>query len=157
MNDSAGLAAQLRDIHLPPPPPWWPPQPGWWLIALALLLVCLWWLGRPSAWKREALARLREAQAHYSRHGDAALLLAEISVLLRSCALLLRDRREVAGLVGKDWIDCLKELGRGVFPMPEEALVHGAYQVRPELDVGAFSRSVARWIRRARKPGGLTS
>lgn len=154
MNDSAGLAAQLRDIHLPPPPSWWPPQPGWWLIALALLLACLWWLRRPPAWKREALGRLREAQADYARHGDAALLLAEVSVLLRSCALLLRERAEVAGLVGRDWIDCLRDLGRGVCPMPEELLLHGAYEVRPEVDAGAVSRGVARWIRRARRPAG---
>ena len=157
MNDPAELAAQLRDIHLPLPPSWWPPQPGWWLIALALLLACLWWFRRPPAWKREALDRLRAAEADFARHGDAARLLAEISVLLRSCALVLRDRAEVAGLVGKDWIDCLRDLGRGACPLPEEALVHGAYQARPELDPHAFSSSVASWIRRARGPGGRSS
>ena len=154
MNDSADLAAQLRDIHLPLPPPWWPPQPGWWLIALALLAAGLWWLRRPPAWKREALARLQAAEADYASHGDMARLLAEITVLLRSCALLLRDRGEVAGLIGKAWIDCLKDLGRGVCPMPEEALVLGAYQQQVEIDARALSHSVARWIRRARRPGG---
>ena len=154
MNDGAELAAQLRDIHLPLPPSWWPPQPGWWLIALALLAACLWWLRRPPAWKREALARLQAAEADYASHGDTARLLAEITVLLRSCALLLRDRGEVAGLIGTAWIDCLKDLGRGVCPMPEEALVHGAYQEQVELDARALSHSVAEWIRRARRPGG---
>ena len=157
MNESAELAAQLRDIHLPPPPPWWPPQPGWWLIALAALLLCLWWLRRPPAWKREALARLNAADADFARHGNAARLLAEISVLLRRCALALRDRGQVAGLVGEDWVGCLRELGGGVCPMPEEALVHGAYQARPELDPQAVSRGVADWIRRARAPRGRLS
>ena len=157
MSDPAELAGQLRDIHLPAPPSWWPPQPGWWLIALVLLLACLWWYRRPPAWKREALARLRTAESDFARHGNAARLLAEISVLLRSCALVLRDRGEVAGLVGKDWIDCLRDLGRGVDPLPEEALVHGAYQARPELDSGVILRSVPRWIRRARAPRGAPS
>lgn len=154
MNDSAELAAQLRDIHLPLPPSWWPPQPGWWLIALALLAAGLWWLRRPPAWKREALARLQAAEADYESHGDAARLLAEVTVLLRSCALILRDRGEVAGLVGKAWFDCLKDLGRGVCPMPEEALVHGAYRKKVELDARALSQGVERWIRRAGRPAG---
>lgn len=154
MNDPASVAAQLRDIHLPPPPSWWPPQPGWWLIALALLAVCLWWLRRPPAWKREALGRLRAAQADFARHGDAAMLLAEVSVLLRSCALFLKERGEVAGLVGQDWIECLRDIGRGVCPIPEKVLIYGAYEARPDLDAAFVSRSVARWIRRARRPRG---
>lgn len=157
MNGSGDLAGLLRDIHVPPAPPWWPPQPGWWLVALVLLAAGLWWLRRPPGWKREALARLGAAEADYARHGDTARLLAEVSVLLRACALRLKDRAEVAGLTGSDWIDCLRELGRGACPAPEEALVHGPYQPRVELDARAYSRSVAAWIRRARSPGDGSS
>ena len=157
MNGSGDLAGLLRDIHVPPAPPWWPPQPGWWLVALVLLAAGLWWLRRPPGWKREALARLGAAEADYARHGDTARLLAEVSVLLRACALRLKDRAEVAGLTGSDWIDCLRELGLGACPAPEEALVHGPYQVCVELDARAYSRSVAAWIRRARSPGDGSS
>ena len=153
MNGGNDLAALLRDIHVPPAPPWWPPQPGWWLIALVLLAAGLWWLLRLPAWKREALARLRAAEADYARHGDAARLLADVSVLLRACALKLKDRGEVAGLTGSAWIECLRELGGGACPAPEEALAHGPYQARADLDARACSRSVAAWIRRARRPG----
>ncbi|WP_446831347.1 DUF4381 domain-containing protein [Candidatus Foliamicus sp.] len=152
MNESVGLSAQLRDIHLPPEPAWWPPQPGWWLLALAVLAAAIWWLLRLPAWKREALARMRALQAEYARHGDAARLLAEVSVLLRSCALFLRGRPETAGLVGRAWLDCLAELGRGVGPQPGGALTEGAYRERMELDAQAFISSVTAWIRRARAP-----
>lgn len=150
MNGGGDLAALLRDIHLPEAPPWWPPRPGWWLVALVLLAAGLWWLRRLPAWKREALALLGAAEADYARHGDTVRLLADVSVLLRACALKLEERAEVAGLTGGAWIECLRELGRGACPAPEEALVHGPYQPRAELDARAFSRSVAAWIRRAR-------
>ena len=71
-------------------------------------------------------------------------------MLLRACALKLRDRAEVAGLTGQAWIECLRELGRGACPGPEEALIEGAYRKRAELDAAAFARSAAAWIRRAR-------
>lgn len=150
MNGSGDLAGLLRDIHLPDSPAWWPPRPGWWLVALVLLAAVLWWLRRLPAWKREALARLESAEADYARHGDAARLLADVSVLLRACALKLQDRAEVAGLTGHAWIECLREIGRGACPAPEEALVNGPYRKRVELDAGALARSVAAWIRRAR-------
>ncbi|MXW19290.1 MAG: DUF4381 domain-containing protein [Gammaproteobacteria bacterium] len=150
VNGSGDLASLLRDIHLPQSPAWWPPRPGWWLVALVLLAAVLWWLRRMPAWKREALARLKSAEADYARHGDAARLLADVSMLLRACALKLRDRAEVAGLTGQAWIECLRELGRGACPGPEEALIEGAYRKRAELDAAAFARSAAAWIRRAR-------
>lgn len=156
MNGGNDLAALLRDIHLPASPPWWPPQPGWWLVALVLLAVGLWWLRRLPAWKREALARLDAAEADYARHGDTARLLADLSVLLRACALQLQGREEVAGLTGPAWIECLRELGRGACPSPEEALVQGPYQAHAELDARAYSRSVAAWIRRARARKGTS-
>ena len=152
MNDAAGVAVQLRDIHLPPEPSWWPPGPGWWLIALAVLAAVMWRLLRLPAWKREALARMRALEADYALHGNGLRLLAEVSMLLRSCALLLKGRRETAGLVGRAWLDCLAELGRGSAPEPGRALVHGPYREQADFDVQAFSRSVTAWIRRARRP-----
>jgi len=152
VNDLAGLTAQLRDIHLPPEPSWWPPQPGWWLIALAALAAAMWLLLRLPAWKREALARMQALKADYARHGDASRLLAEVSMLLRSCALRLKGRRKTAGLVGLAWLDCLAELGRGSAPEPSRALIEGPYQGQVDFNVEAFSRSVTAWIRRARRP-----
>ena len=157
MNENAELVAQLRDIHLPATPSWWPPQPGWWVIAIALLAAGLWLLLRPPAWKREALLRLRSAEQVYARAGDSARLLAEVSMLLRSCALLLKGRGQAAGLTGEAWLECLRELGRGVCPAPEAALLQGPYKKNVDLDAGAFTGSVAEWIRRARKPAGRTS
>ena len=157
MNDSADLLAQLRDIHLPATPAWWPPQPGWWLISIALLAAGLWLLLRLPAWKREALARLRSAEQAYVEGGDAARLLVEVSMLLRSCALLLKGRGQASGLTGEAWLECLRELGRGVGPGPGAALLHGPYKKNVNLDAGAFTRGVAEWIRRARKPAGRTS
>lgn len=153
LEPDSALAGLLRDIHLPQAPAWWPPRPGWWLVALVLLAAALWWLRRLPAWKREALARLKSAEAAYALHGDAARLLADISVLLRVCALRLRSRAEVAGLTGQAWIECLRELGRGACPAPAQALIEGAYRKRVELDATVFARSVAAWIRRARSPG----
>lgn len=156
MNGSLDPAAQLRDIHLPPPPGWWPPPPGWWLIALAALAAGAWLAMRPPAWKREALARLRAAERACSRDGDAARLLAEVSMLLRSCALLLKGRRQAAGLTGRAWLDCLAELGRGKPAAPAGDLLRGAYRKHASVDAAALTRGVAAWIRRARKPSGRT-
>lgn len=150
MSGHNELAAQLRDIHLPPEPAWWPLQPGWWLLALLALAAGLWWLRRLPLWKREALERLRAAEADYARHRDATRLLADVSVLLRACALKLKGRAEVAGLTGTAWLECLRELGRGACPIPGEILLHGPYQRRIDLDAGALARSVAVWIRRSR-------
>ena len=152
MNDSGDLAGLLRDIHLPSEPSWWPPRPGWWLLALVLLVALWWWLRRLPAWKREALARLKAAESEYGRHGDAARLLAEVSELLRACALKLRDRAEVAGLTGPAWIECLRSLGGGAGFAPGDTLAQGAYRKHVELDAGAFVGQVAAWIRRARVP-----
>ena len=155
MSDAAtlppGALEGLRDIHLPPPISWWPPAPGWWLAALALtlLLAGLWWWWRSTRLRRAALRELR--RLHDARKGEPAAFAAELSILLRRCALTRFPRGEVAGRVGEEWLRFLDRSGGGdTFTHgPGRGLLTAPYRPGEEVDVEGLKGAAEQWLRRA--------
>lgn len=149
--------SQLRDIHLPPPVSWWPPAPGWWAVAtLVLLLIVLttWLLSRHrrNRWRRQALAALAQL-----RSTDDALLLRELSVLLRRIAIGRFPQQEVAALTGDAWLAFLDHTlgddGSAFRAGPGRALAAGPYAAAVDIDASALLNLCERWIRQL--PGGV--
>ena len=131
----------LRDIHVPNPVAWWPPAIGWWLLlALALIIAfaTLTWVRRrarrrdsPATVAGRDLERLRAA---WLEHGDARLLLSDLSTWLRRAGMSLASRHAAASLTGKRWIRFLDELA-GAQVLAEDAalLSDGPYRTGDAL------------------------
>lgn len=144
--------AQLRDIHLPPPVGWWPPAPGWWLLALlalvTLLLGALWLRRRHrrSAYRRAALAELRQLQAI----DDPLRFARAVNALLKRTALAAFPRRQVAPLYGADWLAFLdSRLRRPQFTEPSLRALGANHHPQPDaLDRQLLTRATSHWIRR---------
>lgn len=104
------LLKQLRDIHYPPPISFWPPAIGWYFVG-AILLIALGVMGyyifrrwSQQKLKRAVLKRLLELEQENNLTHAAA---AELSVLLKRCALARFPRQQVAGLHGEQWLHFL--------------------------------------------------
>ena len=105
----------IRDLHLPEMVAWWPVAPGWWVL-FSLLLFTLGFIAwralqnyRMNTSRRQAISQLRHLQAEYERSHDAVLLGIGISELLRRAMLAYAPRNEVAGLIGKNWLEWLDQ------------------------------------------------
>ncbi len=105
----------LRDLHLPEAVSWWPLAPGWWVllavaaIALGVVLRHAWRQWRFNAPRRHALAELQQVEADYLQNRDPVRLAQRVSELLRRAMLAYAPRKEVAGLIGDDWLQWLDE------------------------------------------------
>jgi len=150
------LIAQLHDMREPPAVSMWPATDAWWVLAAILgLLVAfgLWrWTQhrRANAYRREALARLRDLEPALLG-GDAAAL-AGLDQILRRTALAAFPRAEVAALTGTDWADYLDHSAKGLPPPGfggiSGALAEAPYAARPPAFDGAGAARLARhWIR----------
>ena len=111
MNGAPELLDGLRDIVMPAAPPIWPPAIGWWLVAVVAIAVTIFsWIAvsrlLTGAAKRDALRRLSHIATLPPQ--DAA---SELSSLMRRAALTKFPRLEVAGLVGRDWLEFLDRSG----------------------------------------------
>ncbi len=110
----------LRDIHLPAVVSWWPLATGWW-IALAVLVVAsaaagwLWLRHRRYRTRREALAGLSRAEAHYAANHDAHALARSLSQLLRQVALIYGGSGAAAATDAR-WLAVLGELAGEPWP-----------------------------------------
>ncbi len=153
MNPQDPLAA-LHPLREPLAVGWWPPAPGWWLLAGLVLvaLLALAWFAlrryRANAYRRQALARLRELATGYQQQADPQRFIAETNALLKSIALVAYPRREVAASSGARWLAFLNSsLGQEEqFP---EGFVSGAYHRQcPDIDTDQVLRAAASWIRR---------
>lgn len=107
----------LRDLHLPTDIGWWPLAPGWWLLAgllvLALLYLVyrLWRSWSRAAPRRAALAEFRQLRDQFDRDNNLVSFVNGISTLLRRAMLSCQPRRDIAGVVGEEW---LRILDRGM-------------------------------------------
>ncbi|GAB6041658.1 DUF4381 domain-containing protein [Endothiovibrio diazotrophicus] len=141
----------LRDIHLPPPVSWWPPAPGWWLLVgltFALLLALGWWW-RATRLRRAALRELKRLRARYA--DEPSRFAAELSILLRRCALARFPREAAAGCVGEAWLQFLDRSGGGdAFTRGAgRSLVTAPYRPQELVEVAALAAVAERWVKRA--------
>lgn len=149
---SGPLGEVIRDIQLPDAISFWPPAPGWWGLLLLLLLVItvglyLWY--RHGRLRRAALVELNELQRRHAGEGDLAALTMGLSTLLRRVVLAKEPRRQVAGLVGSDWLAYLDARGTTTeFSSGQgRVLVSLPYGSDEEVEVEALLSLVQRWIR----------
>ena len=159
------LLSQLRDIHLPATVNWWPLAWGWWLLsaiaATAVLLYVVWrWRRRRRANRPSSLALL-EVQAlsrRYESGENAAVIIAELSVLLRRVALSYFPRAQVASMTGDAWLRWLDGCaGEPLFAKTQGAALNSApYQKQAAADAQALLQASRRWLSlvhsKAKKP-----
>ena len=144
----------LRDIHLPPPISIWPLPPGWYIAGLFLLILLgysgfrfysYWRYIRPKRIAFRALDQLLQKQDQLSTE----TLLMNLSCLVRRMALAYFPRKEVAGLVGDDWLKFLDDTGQTtIFTCGiGRHLSTAPYQSTPNVQITLLFETVARWIK----------
>lgn len=140
------LLDRLIEPPEPPPVSMMPQTWGWATIALILLAACiiaalyLWRHYRANAYRRYALKELEAA-----RNDPAA-----IAATLRRTALAAYPRRNVAGLVGEDWLRFLdaQVSGRDFLEGPGRLLAAAPYRTtRGEPALYAIAKY---WVARHR-------
>ncbi len=146
--------ADLRGYHLPDVVSWWPPAPGWWLLTLLLLSLALglvWWALRRRRRRLAArLARqeLQTLRANLVADRDNIAFVRGLSRLLRRFALARFPPREVAGLVGKQWLAFLDAHGgNGRFQQnPGSLLSEAPYRPAVEIPAEELAALAEDWI-----------
>ena len=127
---------QLKDLHTPPAPGWWPLAPGWWLLATLVLILllgalwCLWHRHRQRAYRRIALAEIRQLAA-----GDT-LQLNQLLDVSRRVIVTINHQSPLAVLPGPElaiWLDDRWS---------------GALSRALELDTHNRQRSIEPWLYR---------
>lgn len=149
------LLSQLRDIHLPTAVGWWPLAWGWWLLLVLLLLLAslfigLYWRRKLLAEKPAALAllELQSLARRYNAGEGAALVVSELSVLLRRVALSYFPRARVASMTGDVWLKWMDDcVGEPLFCSADHAaLISAPYQAQTDTDVHALLQASRRWL-----------
>lgn len=165
--DSEELLAQLADIHLPAPVSYWPPAIGWWVLAAiaAVLLIIL--LRKFASMRRQqkicryALAELQRCYDSYS-HGDPAVIdqskldyVNQFNTVIRRVALVHYPQANAASLDGASWVDFIRQKGESSLLTAEiaEALQHGRFQTKCDVDVDAMQSFGEQWIESLYKGG----
>jgi hypothetical protein len=110
--------SQLRDIHLPAPVSWWPPAPGWWLLLIIVVLGVsiarfIYYRRKRNAWRRTAIAQLRQLRDQAARQESSQTVVCELSVLMRRVAISRFPRESSASLSGDKWLAFLDNNGHG--------------------------------------------
>ena len=147
------IELDLRDIHLPAELPWWPLAPGWWLLFLLLLILLVltvfYWRRHRSPLRKASLRELSRLRAAYTAGASKSDTLAEISMLLRRVAISMFGRKQVAGISGRAWRDCLENLspGSGFDEAQLDLLTCHRFRPGPDYDIEQLLQSCDRLIR----------
>ena len=139
------LINQLQEVPNPAPVPMMPQTQGWivlagfLLAALLLLLRTLLRRHRANAYRRAALAALRDA-------GDDPVA---VSAILKRTALAAFPRARVASLTGNGWLAFLEDTSQsaGFRDGPGQALADATYTPDPQ-PVPGLNALAQDWVRR---------
>lgn len=157
MADTADPFSQLNDIHLPGDPGLWPPAPGWWIVGLlGILLVCIAAraiVARSRAKRpaREFINRLNRLEIHQGV--DVALVIYDISRLVKQFAIQRFGRESVAGLQGDAWLsflDATTPSGSGFSTGYGVILGAGMYHDQIDSDPDQLRNFLVGWAREAK-------
>ncbi|SFM53632.1 DUF4381 domain-containing protein [Shimia aestuarii] len=138
------LINQLQEVPDPAPVSMVPQTQGWivlagfLLAALLLLLRAVLRRHRANAYRRAALAALRDA-------GDDPVA---VSAILKRAALAAFPRAQVASLTGNGWLAFLEDTSQaaGFRDGPGQALADAAYSPNPQL-VHGLNALACEWVR----------
>lgn len=145
MSDDPGSLSNLRDIVTPDPAPWWPLAPGWYVViaiavvALVYLVIKAWKQWKANAYRRAALAILKDA-------ADAS----EIATILKRTALAAYPRSEVASLTGDAWCNWLEENGPGPIDEPARKSLARSVFAKGNIDLEAMRGYAISWVNQHR-------
>lgn len=145
---------QLLDMLIPPAEPapisMWPQTQGWIWLGLGMLALCIWAVvvrvsyRRRTAYQRAALRELQNC------HDDPVM----VADILRRTALAAYPRSDVAGLVGKEWLDFLDRSYAGTeFLNGIGQVVARAPYAKDAPPVTGLAKLAEAWVR-AQKPIG---
>ncbi len=144
----------LRDIQIPEEIGLWPLAIGWYFVFALILLVLVVAIGygirrhfrlKSRCYAMRSLENLRE---RYRVEGDAVIIAAELSSLLRRASLVSFTRRRVAGLQGEQWLAFLDQTGnthefsQGI----GRVLLTAPYQPRAQIDVQSLLDLAEDWV-----------
>jgi hypothetical protein len=166
MTTDAASLARLHDIVMPPAVPWWSPAPGWlWLLGFAVCFALalsargfIHW--QQNRYRREALAELAGLESPVTDGAARAVVMEQMSVILKRTALTAYGREPVAALTGTDWFAFLDRtggtrFGTGLGAAMENAIYRpGVGQAGPG-NVAELAREIRRWIREHAAVTGL--
>ncbi|KPC55359.1 DUF4381 domain-containing protein [Amantichitinum ursilacus] len=155
VNASAVLA-QLQNAAMPAPVPYTPQTWGWAVLAALLVIVLAWLVWRcirryrALAWRRAALAELRQIETEWQHSQPEALR--RLPALVKRVALQTAPRAQVASLSGTAWLawldghDRRKRFSTG----PGQWLLTLTYSAEtpPQAEVSALLRQLRHWIGR---------
>lgn len=157
MNPQDPLAA-LHPLRQPEAIGWWPVAPGWWILitlVVAALGVLAWYLisrYRANAYRREALSQLETLHKNHLPDDGVQVFAQHTNSLLKSVALRVFPRRDVAALSGEEWRTFLNDSAGGTV-LFEEQVFDSLYQNAPAAtDTAALHRAAEQWIRKHRRP-----
>lgn len=165
--DSEELLAQLADIHLPEPVSYWPPAIGWWVLAAIAVVLLIILLRKFANMRRQqkicqyALAELQRCYDGYS-HGEPAVIdqskldyVNQFNTVIRRVALVHYPQANAASLDGASWVDFIRQKGESSLLTDEiaEALQHGRFQTKCNVDVDAMQSFGEQWIESLYKGG----
>jgi hypothetical protein len=152
-TDPASLP--LRDIHLPDAVSWWPLAPGWWILCLLIILLGLLVVYLVRRRRRRRLSaiymarqELHKIQREFDLKQDKAVLVKQVSELIRRLSISLFQREQAAALIGEDWLKFLdqysdnKQFTSGI----GRVLIEAPYQANPDVNSSALIDLVASWI-----------
>ena len=148
--------AQLHPLREPQLIGWWPPAPGWWLLLaitaglLLVVLLLLWRSYRSNAYRRCGRAQLAGLYADYQRSGDAIAFAVATNALLKSVALKVFPRQQIAACSGPEWLALLNGSIPGGDCFPEDFTAAVYRGDAAAVDAAALNAAAARGIARHR-------
>ena len=151
---------RLHDIVEPTAVSWLPQTAGWLVLAVLLVGVAAWWAWkRYEAWRNAAYRRAAlEVLAELRAGGTTAL--PSLPALVKRVAISASDRRSVAALSGRAWLEYLDRsyVGAAFTEGPGRLLPELAYASRETIggigqaDVDGLFALLEDWIRTHRVP-----
>ena len=150
-----GIEQQLRDIHIPDIPSIWPlSSAAYFILAFIVslfIIICIiflmkWIKGRA---RRAALKQIEKYQENEKIDSKDIM---NISILLKRVALAYFPRKDVAGLVGDDWIEFLARTSYDPSFSKEIAsvLLTAPYEKNANTDAKELLILVEKWIKARR-------
>ncbi|MCP4072076.1 MAG: DUF4381 domain-containing protein [Hyphomicrobiales bacterium] len=146
----------LKELALPEPVNWWPQTAGWYYLLAIFLIVIAWYIWK--LWKKYQFnAYRRQGLAQLEAISDNPAALSELPFLLRKAALHAAQRKQVAGLRGKEWIAWLNEsAGQKLFEESDAQLLDRlAFSQQQDFDSEANSTTTATTNATTRPTGHL--
>ena len=146
----------IHDIHLPDAVSWWPLALGWWLLLLVIIACAMgiyYFIKYKKnkkaklAYKKSALKELNKLNSEYKTLSPIELL-RDITLLLRRVTLSYLPRKEVASLMGEQWVKKLNELSNEtVFSENDcKLLSNAAYKQSAEFDQENLLNTCKTWV-----------